>query len=504
MSQKPGELRMVPTTAIHPDPLNPRTDMGDIDQLAHELKTLGQMDAITIYPHPDLAGDFMIQGGHRRHAAALRAGLDQMKCEIVESPSNASLDLYTEALSTGTNHLPLDYLGQSKALQGMLTEGKSESWIAKNFNIDKAEVKPRAALANQPKVAQLQAAGKIDLFAAKDIIDLEAETGADLFSDVVDEVANSWQRTVGQEEVTRLIEQKKANAKRQKVRQDLTEADAVELDETNRYSGKWAKSGKIASVEEHIAAGHQFDVGDPDAVQWWEKLPASATKKQVSPEEKARREKLRRLDSVLPISQRARHAFVLKKIQDKKAIEDRNARGLLVSMIFDQAVRGYNFDGAEVIGEAVSIPFPEPDGDESIYGPEFEGKRKKWEERARKAALGLTTQQLALLLAYAPIADSDRKLVKTNWYMRDSYDKESRWKPLAFWYQQLIDFVGYVPSEDEAEIIRLAEETSERPGNNVHLNTATCQNCMQEVVKDTKWTGICAECAPAIEGIELN
>lgn len=493
---------MLPVSAIHPDPKNPRQDMGDIDALAHELKTIGQFDAISVYPHPELDGDYMIQGGHRRHAAALRAGLTELKCEIVPTPENAALDLYTEALSTGTNHMPLDSMGQSKSLQGMLTEGKSEAWISKNFNIPKAEVKPRARLADNPRVAQIHARGTIDLLSAAAVLDVEEETGdASIFDGIVDDLeASHWKKD--QMDVNRLIEQKKQNARRDTLRAELTGQGAVEIDSQNRYSGKWAKTEQVMDVADHVAAGHQFDVSTPDSVDWWEKSKAAA-KAKASPEEKARRENIRRLDGVLPIAQRARHKFVIDKIRDRKGIEDRNARGLLVSMIFEEARGDYETFKRQAIGEAVGLPFPELDDEQSSRAPEVEEARTRWEAEARKAALGLSLQQLSLLLAYVPVAITDRNLGKTNWYMRDSWEKEARWAPLSRWYQQLIDFAGYVPSEDEAEMIRIGLQTRQNALNDVHLNTATCRNCNQEVVSDKHWTGICAECAPAIDGIEV-
>lgn len=491
---------MLPVSAIHPDPKNPRQEMGDIDGLAHELKTIGQFDAISVYQHPELDGDYMIQGGHRRHAAALRAGLTELKCEIVPSPENAALDLYTEALSTGTNHMPLDSMGQSKSLQGMLIEGKSEAWISKNFNIPKAEVKPRARLADNPRVAQIHARGTIDLLSAAAVLDVEEETGdASIFDGIVDDLeASHWKKD--QMDVNRLIEQRKQNARRDKLRAELTGQDAVEIDSQNRYSGKWVKTEQVLDVAGHVQAGHQFDVSTPDSVDWWEKSKASA-KAKASPEEKARRENIRRLDGVLPIAQRARHKFVIDKIRDRKGIEDRNARGLLVSMIFQEA-RGGEAE-RHAIGEAVGLPFPEPGEDQTLYSPELCEVRTRWEAEAYKAALGLSLQQLSLLLAYVPVATTDRNLGKTNWYMRDSWEKEARWAPLSRWYQQLIDFAGYVPSEDEAEMIRIGQQTRENTLNDVHLHTATCKNCNQEVVSDKHWTGICAECAPAIDGIEV-
>ncbi|MFJ2618196.1 ParB/RepB/Spo0J family partition protein [Glutamicibacter sp. NPDC087344] len=500
MSQNPGELRMVPTTAIHPDPNNPRTEMGDIDQLAHELKQLGQMDAITVYPHPTLAGDYKIQGGHRRHAAALRAGLESMKCVIVDAPENATLDLYTEAMSTGTNHLPLDTLGQSKALQGMLTEGKSEAWISKNFHIEKAEVKPRASLASNARVAKLHETGVIDLLGAAPLLELEKETGdGSLFESTLEALEGS-RYSKDQTEIDRLIEQKKANALRNKVRSDLTAAGAVEIDSQNRYSGKWTKSELVLSVEEHVAAGHQFDVSAADEVHWWAKTRTS--KAQMSEEEKEHRERVRYLDTHLNIAAEARRKFVMRKIQDKKGLEERNARGLLIDLIFQQGVNRPADDGAMAVGDAVHIPYPKFDPAESNWSEHREA-RGQWAAKVRVALQRMTLPQLSLLLAYAPIADVDKKLAKHNFYLRDSPDKEARWAPISRWYQQLIDYAGYVPSDDEAEAIRLGEKDKKYAENDVHLNTATCKNCRQEVVKDTRWTGICDECAPAIDGIEV-
>ena len=495
MSQKPGQLKMLPTSAIHPDPKNPRTDMGDIDQLAHELKSVGQMDAITVYPHPDREGDYKIQGGHRRHAAALRAGLTELKCEVVPAPANADMALFTEALSTGTNHLPLDHLGQSQALQGLLTEGKTEAWIAKNFNIDKAEVKPRARLASQPKVAKLHERGTIDLLTAADILDVETETGdGSLFESVVDDLESSrWKQD--QHDVTRLIEQKKANAKRNVLRVELTGQGAVEIDSENRYSGKWSKTDAVLSVDEHVAAGHQFDVSTPETVNWWAKTKTKA--KQVSPERKAELELVRKLNGTLPTSKRARHQFVVSKIQDKRALTDLDDRQIFTEIIF--ALDTLTEERKRLIALAVNLPLPEPEGDESVWDPAVKERRKAWEAKALDLVLKMTLGQQVRLYAWLQAAAAEDMAHKTNLYQRDSWEKAARWKPMATWYNQLIRYFGYVPDRDEVDAMRWAADQDEQfsKGMNVDLPVGAevvCAGCGQHQVIAADASTPCPTC----------
>lgn len=483
MSQKPGQLKMLPISAIHPDPKNPRTDMGNLDQLAHELKSIGQMDALTVYPHPEREGDYQIQGGHRRHAAALRAGLTELKCEVIPTPANAAMDLYTEALSTGTNHLQLDHLGQSQALQGLLTEGKSEAWIAKNFKIDKAEVKPRARLASQPKLAKLHERGTIDLISAASILDVEAETGdGSLFESVVDELDGTrWKRD--QQDVTRLIEQKKANAKRDVMRAELTAQDAVEIDSENRYSGKWTKTDAVLSVEQHIEAGHQFDVSAPESVNWWAKTKTKA--KQVSPERKAELELVRKLNGTLPTSKRARQQFVVSKIHDKKALTDAEDRELFTEVVL--AVDTLTQERKQLIAQVINLPLPEPENEERTWDEAYRKRCAIWEEQAYDLIFKLTLGQQVRLYAWLQAASAEDMSHKTNLYQRDSWEKAARWKPMATWYNRLIRYFGYVPDRDEVEAMRWAADQDDQwsKGMNVDLPVGAevvCAGCGQHQV----------------------
>jgi len=505
VSQKLLEERDLPIAAVHPHPDNPRKDMGDLETLAAQIKAFGGlMEPITVWAHPTLEGDYEIRSGHRRHQASLKADMSHIRCRIIERPENARRALLEEALTTGTNHQKLEVTERAQAIQGLLDEGASESWISRMYQIPKEEVRPVARLASSPRLAELAATGKVDLLAMKVIQDAEDETGdVNLLEDVMDEVARSWRSTVDAASVTRTIEEKKAAAQRQKIREELVTQGAMELAPEHRYSGKWAKTKSEMTTAEHIDAGHQFDLAAPPTVDWWKSQKQAKPK--LSEEEQARREKVRHLDSVLAISQRGRRAFILGKVRDKKSMTDRDTRGLMVSTLFDVAKRyGHERDIAlTALGEALSVEFPEPTKGMSQWGHDFQALAEQWEQRARKAALQLAVPQLALLIAWMPAAVADTKTVKTNWYSRSSWDKENRWEPMALWYQQLIDHVGYVPTEDEIAAIRWGKESRLQELNDVRLQTATCKTCRQEVVADSNWMGNCDDCAPAIDGIEV-
>ena len=455
MSQKLGELRMVPVSAIHPDPDNPRVAMGDIDQLAHELKTVGQMDAITVYPHPELDGDYMILGGHRRHAAALRAGLTEMKCEIIAAPQNRKAELFTEALTTGSNHATLNTDERGMAIQGLLTEGKSEAWIARNFKIDKSEVKPRATLSKNKDLADRFDAGKLDLLGVKRLIDLEESSGdPEIVERVTDEVANgrSW-ITFDESEVERLIAQEE-RAKARKIARDRLEAmGGQELDHEHRYSGKYTITKRIMSDQEHIDAGHLYDA-DPDGVTWWMKTPKP--EKKVSPEEAAKKETIRRINNELPASKRARQTFFLAKIRDKKALTESEDRGLMIDMMLtNENGFGLSTDQGVLIGEALMNPYPMPEGDESEYSDEVSERRSLWEQKARVELAKWSLGQLVRVQAMMRAAAVEDSSFRFNAFMRDSYEKNARWWPLGFWYAQLIRFFGYRPDQSEIDAIKV-------------------------------------------------
>ena len=68
--------KMVPLSAIEPDPEQPRKSMGDLDDLVASIESKGVLEPILVRPlGEDDGSEFRIISGERRYRAAQEAGL---------------------------------------------------------------------------------------------------------------------------------------------------------------------------------------------------------------------------------------------------------------------------------------------------------------------------------------------------------------------------------------------------------------------------------------------
>ena len=92
-----GQIIDVPIEKISPDPENLREvfDVDDIRDLGLNMKSIGQLDEITLFLKQDerdnWAGEFDIHDGERRWRAAKMVGIPVLKAKIIERPSNREL-----------------------------------------------------------------------------------------------------------------------------------------------------------------------------------------------------------------------------------------------------------------------------------------------------------------------------------------------------------------------------------------------------------------------------
>jgi len=69
--------------SLHPSPFNPRTDFGNIDELAETMANgIGVIQPITVRPLPGVEGEYEIVVGERRFQAAEKAGLKTIPVSI--------------------------------------------------------------------------------------------------------------------------------------------------------------------------------------------------------------------------------------------------------------------------------------------------------------------------------------------------------------------------------------------------------------------------------------
>jgi ParB family chromosome partitioning protein len=91
--------RMIPLSAIEPDPGQPRTTMGDLDDLVASIRDKGVLEPILVRPRPGgpeggLSGVlFRIISGERRYRAAQEAGLYEVPAIEMDLTDEEALEI---------------------------------------------------------------------------------------------------------------------------------------------------------------------------------------------------------------------------------------------------------------------------------------------------------------------------------------------------------------------------------------------------------------------------
>jgi ParB family chromosome partitioning protein len=93
--------RMIPLSAIEPDPNQPRSTMGDLDELVASIRDKGVLEPILVRPRPE-DGDpllgaggvlFRIVSGERRYRAAQEAGLYEVPAIEMDVSEEEALEI---------------------------------------------------------------------------------------------------------------------------------------------------------------------------------------------------------------------------------------------------------------------------------------------------------------------------------------------------------------------------------------------------------------------------
>src|SRR5437879_949357 len=87
----PTVVQLIPVDAISPSPLNPRSDLGDLGELAASIASLGIVQPLTVRPAEE--GRYVLVAGERRWAAALAAGLKEVPAIVREMDDKEALEI---------------------------------------------------------------------------------------------------------------------------------------------------------------------------------------------------------------------------------------------------------------------------------------------------------------------------------------------------------------------------------------------------------------------------
>lgn len=137
-----NKIVMLPVDKLCPHPDNPRKDIGDISELAESIKSNGILQNLTVVPGED-AGHYKVIIGHRRMAAAKKAGLSEVPCAVVNMSHKEQV---ATMLVENVQRADLTAYEQAMGFQMMLDLGETQQSIAKQTGFSEATVSRRLRL----------------------------------------------------------------------------------------------------------------------------------------------------------------------------------------------------------------------------------------------------------------------------------------------------------------------------------------------------------------------
>lgn len=424
---------VVEIARVRANPENIREDMGDLDRLSKEIKTMGVRSPIVVYPHPELAGDFMIRDGHRRRQAAMNAGLLQVPVIIEEASVRGALEDIETMLSTGATAKLNTKMEQARGYQRMLELGLNESTIGKKFARPKSEVVTLARVATAPeKVQAAFSKGRIDLLQLKKLTDLQAAGQTEVLDKVLESNDFSQYARYEIDDVEHTI----AIAER-----DQSVAESIAI--LNALGGVMREDQRDENFdaapemtdEEHVAAGHLFYVGrDQVEPVWFVKL--SKPKPKLSEKERQDKATLRDLNAGLQVSYAVRSQELVAAILSKDGVSEVMDKELLLELLLPEVQRL----SSETLGQLTGIHPPEGAHEWSTEG-------RVWRSKVEAAISKLSWRQLARAAVYARHQDTDRQL-----RFAKNFDRsEDAWASRAGWLDTVQTHFGLRLYQPERE-----------------------------------------------------
>jgi ParB/RepB/Spo0J family partition protein len=200
-----AELLSISVEDLVPHPDNPRTSLGDLDELARSIKAHGVLQPLVVLPSGD-EGKHLIVTGHRRHAAAIKAKTTHVPAVIRElNPA----EVVEAMLIENVNRSDLTVSEEVRAIERLmdLAEGKlTPTKLCKRIGRSQAWVRARMAVCALP--AKWRTAlddGDLSLAAGE-----AAASVADLGPEHVDELCEQFARSPWGDHGHRAIQHRQA------------------------------------------------------------------------------------------------------------------------------------------------------------------------------------------------------------------------------------------------------------------------------------------------------
>lgn len=138
--------RLIPLEDIHPNPDQPRQQMGDLSELIASVREKGVLEPILVRPR---GSGYQIIAGERRYRAAQEVGLAEIPCMVRESTDAESLEL---ALIENLQRKDLHAFEEAEGLRVLAdTYGYTHEELAEKLGRSRSSVTETLSLTQMPE-----------------------------------------------------------------------------------------------------------------------------------------------------------------------------------------------------------------------------------------------------------------------------------------------------------------------------------------------------------------
>ncbi|MFP5377011.1 MAG: ParB/RepB/Spo0J family partition protein [Acidimicrobiia bacterium] len=196
----------LPIDVVRPAPDNLRRRLGDVSDIVATIPTHGILEPLVVAPQDD--GTYLIVAGHRRHAAATKAGLDSLPCVV--RPMSDDERTLAALIENGARH-DLRPTEEAAGYFRLVEAGWKIKDLAAAVGRSGRHVSARLALLELPAALRTKVdQGKVPLADAVEVLRLKAhpdalaEVAGAVVADEVDDVGWTVRQTLaGAERATR-------------------------------------------------------------------------------------------------------------------------------------------------------------------------------------------------------------------------------------------------------------------------------------------------------------
>lgn len=444
-------FELLTITAVKPHAKNVRRSVGGLVELTDSIKAQGVLQPLVVAPAKK-AGTYTLIAGHRRAAAAKRAGLKTVPC-VVRADLDTDAKQIEAMLVENLQHLALDPIEEGDAYQSLLDLNIPYKEIAETTGRAQKTIRDRVKVASASDSIRNKVIDK--QLSLEDAIALEGfADDKEAYERIANYIGtNNFEWALKQAKIERAFQKEAAKIRAQLLAEGISEYDKDEcqriVDEAaaNGNGLKWVgpTDDRPADAKPDDLAFYFWAHGSASAIsrmRWMRLVPADTpggkvtnlADERTSRDAEAERLARAKLEADLAIAHTVRREHLSKAVT---AGEKDLAHSCLTQMIavrFDE-----DPDDVDLVAALLAVKPPVWGGDE-----DDEDRLAKVRERVEQAIGRLTTNQLAILVRVVERDFADISLKRASgWTWPDSID----------WCNELSEKFGYEWSDVEATLV---------------------------------------------------